>query len=55
MGIYRKLAKTYGWSPREIDETNLETLFDFLNYDDPNVRIKNGKIYRRAQRVPKWL
>lgn len=55
MGIYTKLVKAHDWSLGDVDETNLETLFDFLTYNDPNVRIKNGKVYRRAQGIPKWL
>nr|DAY89110.1 MAG TPA: hypothetical protein [Caudoviricetes sp.] len=55
IGLYRDIAKRFTWSLKEIDETNLETLFDFLTYEDPNVRVVNGKEYRRAQGVPKWL
>jgi len=55
MGLYGKLIKAHGWNLRELDETNLETLFDFLTYKDPNERIINGKVYRRATAPPKWL
>lgn len=55
MGLYGKLVKAHGWSLKELDETNLETLFDFLTYRDPNERVIKGKVYRRATSPPKWL
>jgi hypothetical protein len=57
--LYRHLVKEYGWSLKDIDETNLETLFDFLlmSRDDRNTRIIGGKVYKRAERnkPPAWL
>ncbi len=55
IGLYRKLADSFFWNPKDIDDTSLETLFDFIAWKDPNVRMKNGKVYRRAEGVPKWL
>jgi hypothetical protein len=58
--IYRLLAKNYGWSPRDIDETYLDTLFDFLlgrTQEDKDTRVINGRIYKRAKKgePPAWL
>lgn len=56
--VYRKCVEKYGWSLKDIDETNLETLFDFVLYKekpDPNIRTINGKTYRRATKPPSWL
>ena len=57
MGLYRKLVSTYNWSLKEIDDTDIETLMDFIFYkeNNPNVRIINGKEYRRAKETPNWL
>jgi hypothetical protein len=54
------LVREYGWSLRDIDETNLETLFDFLLLDaleDENTITINGETYKRASRdkPPTWL
>ena len=57
--LYKHLVDRYGWSLRDIDETNLETLFDFLlmKREDPNTRVIRGKVYKRAERgkPPAWL
>lgn len=58
MFLYKKCAKEWGWVPKDIDETNLETLMDFLFFKelaDPNTRIINGKTYKRATKPPSWL
>lgn len=58
MSIYRKLVENYNWSLNNIDDTNLETLVDFLMFKpekDPNVRVINGKEYHRAKTCPRWL
>lgn len=57
MHIYCWCAKVFRWDLRSIDETNFETLIDFLTFDenDPNERTINGRTYRRAQGVPQWL
>jgi hypothetical protein len=55
MGIYNKFIKAFNWTLRDLDETNFETLIDYIFYKDPNVRIINGKEYKRAQGAPKWL
>lgn len=43
---------------KEIDDTDLDTLFEFLTFKtkkDPNVRFIEGKEYRRAKKPPTWL
>lgn len=51
------LAKRFNWSLKEIEETNLETLMDFIWYkdNDPNTRTINGNTYTRTQGVAQWL
>jgi hypothetical protein len=57
MSVYRHLVKTFNWNLKDIDETNLETLVDFLFFttNDPNVKIINGKEYHRVKKAPTWL
>lgn len=59
MGIYYRLVNAHGWSLKDIDETNLETLFDFIYYkdNDPNTRVINGKTYHKysGHGAPDWL
>lgn len=60
LGLYKVLVQQYGWSLREIDDTYLETLFDFLlgkSPEEDNTRIINGKVYKRAAKgaPPAWL
>ncbi|APM39395.1 hypothetical protein [Clostridium kluyveri] len=57
MSIYKKLVDTFNWCLNNIDDTDFETLVDFLffNTNNPNVKIINGKEYRRAKGVPSWL
>lgn len=58
MSVYKSCVKQYGWSLKAIDETNLETLMDFLFFKesaDPNTRTINGKEYKRATKAPSWL
>jgi hypothetical protein len=53
--MYAMLVQRLGWSLNQIDETDFETLMDFLFYHDPDVRAINGRQYRRARGVPTWL
>jgi hypothetical protein len=58
--LYKKCVKEFQWSLKDIDDTNLETLLDFLlfeNKPDPNTRVIGGKVYRRATpgTAPSWL
>lgn len=42
----------------DIDETDFCNLLAFIQFrpeDDPDVRIINGKVYKRAKDVPDWL
>lgn len=58
MLLYTRFAKAYGWSLNDIDETDFETLIDFVWFredDDPNIRVIDGKEYKRAEDVPSWL
>jgi len=58
MSIYRQLVRKFTWNLNDIDNTNLETLVDFLFFnpeEDPNVRVIDGKEYHRAQSAPSWL
>lgn len=53
--LYHTLVQRLHWSLQQIDETDFETLMDYLFYKDPDVKIINGKEYRRAQGAPAWL
>lgn len=58
--LYKRLVKEHGWNLNDIDETNIETLFDFLfmeKYQDKNVAVIHGKEYMRAApgKAPEWL
>ena len=58
--LYRRLVKDFGWTLKDIDETNLETLFDFLlmqESPDNSTRVIRGKEYKRAEpgKPPAWL
>jgi hypothetical protein len=57
MGLYSSLVNNFGWSLRDIDNTYLDTLIDFIYYkdNDPNTKVINGKTYHRAKGVPSWL
>ncbi len=58
MSVYRACVDRYGWSLKDIDETDIETLFEFLvfrNRPDPNIRVIDGRVYRKATRPPSWL
>lgn len=42
----------------DIDETDFCNLLAFIQFkpeDDPNIRVINGKEYRRAKEAPNWL
>ena len=56
--LYTRCVRAFGWSLRELDETDFETLIEFLWHEepeDPNTRVIGGKTYRRAQGAPTWL
>lgn len=57
MSVYKKLVENYGWSLNQIDETDIETLVEFIffNRNDPDIRVINGKEYHRAKGAPSWL
>lgn len=41
----------------DLDETNMETLLDYLFFKpkNPNVKVIDGKTYVRASSPPSWL
>jgi hypothetical protein len=52
------INKKLGWTLFDIDETDFCNLLAFISFSpesDPDVRIINGKEYRRAKNVPDWL
>jgi len=53
--MYKKCVENWGWSLNDIDDTNFETLMDFLLFKDPNLRVIDGKKYKRATKPPSWL
>lgn len=58
MSVYRTCVEKFGWNLRDIDETDLDTLFEFLVFrakPDHNVRIIDGREYHRAKDTPSWL
>lgn len=60
MNIYRTYINKYNWGLNELDETNLETLIDFMllkTSEDKNTKIINGQTYMRAEKnkPPSWL
>ena len=58
LNLKRTIAKKWGWSLHAIDETDIDNLLSFIQFkleDDPDVRIINGKEYRRAKQAPSWL
>ena len=57
MKIYTKAVKELGWSLRDIDDTYLDTLMEFLFFkeSDPNIKVIAGKEYHRTTKVPNWL
>lgn len=53
-----KINKKLGWTLFDIDETDFCNLLAFISFNpesDPDIRIINGKEYRRAKSVPDWL
>ncbi|MFA6717905.1 MAG: hypothetical protein WCS15_02375 [Prevotella sp.] len=58
MKLYRMCIQKFQWSLRELDETDFDTLIEFLFYEeksDPNIRTIGGKTYKRATAPPSWL
>ena len=58
MHIYRSCVDKFGWSIKDIDDTDLDTLFEFMvlrEEPDPNVKIIDGRSYIRSTKVPEWL
>lgn len=56
--LYSKCVDNFGWSLKDIDDTNIETLIDFIFHKskpDPDIRIIGGKVYKRAIKPPSWL
>ena len=56
LNLKRTISRKLGWSLFDIDETDFGNLLAFIQFDgDPDVRIINGKEYRRAKGAPSWL
>ena len=55
MGLYKKCAQGFGWSPKDMDETDFDTLVEFVWYSDTSVKVIGGKEYKRASKCPSWL
>jgi len=58
LNLKRTIHKKLHWSLYEIDETDFCNLLAFIQFspdDDPDVRIINGKEFRRAKQAPSWL
>ena len=58
LNLKRTIAKKWGWTLHDIDETDINNLLAFIQFspeDDPDVRVVNGKEYRRAKQAPSWL
>ncbi len=58
MKLYKMCVKNLHWSLRDLDETEFETLIQFLFCEeekDNNTRVINGKTYKRAATAPSWL
>ena len=53
--LYHTLAIQLHWPVAQIDAADFESLLRFVFYRDPDVRIINGREYRRAVGVPNWL
>lgn len=53
--LYHTLAAKLQWPVSQIDAADFESLMSFVFYRDPDVRIINGREYRRARGVPAWL
>ena len=53
--LYHTLALRLKWPVAQIDAADFESLLRFVFYRDPDVRIINGREYRRAVGVPTWL
>ncbi|MEA4919385.1 MAG: hypothetical protein VB078_00455 [Clostridiaceae bacterium] len=58
MKLYRMCVQSFKWSLKELDETDFDTLVEFLFFEekaDPNTRVIGGKTYKRATAAPNWL
>jgi hypothetical protein len=52
--LYSTIVEKLSWPLKQIDETDFDTLMEFLFYKDPDVRYIKGKKYVRTS-DPKWL
>lgn len=58
LSLKRTIAKKWGWTLHDIDETDISNLLAFVQFspeEDPDIRIIDGKEYRRAKQAPSWL
>lgn len=56
MSAFKECAKAYGWSLKDIEETNLESLLEFWQTKTTETEITiNGKKYKLAAKPPAFL
>ena len=58
MKLYKMCVNNLHWSLRDLDETEFDTLIQFLFCEeekDDNTRTIGGKTYKRASAAPSWL
>lgn len=57
--LYKVCVENFNMSLFEVDNTNFETLIEYIFHEkkNKNVKIINGKMYVRAEKgkVPSWL
>lgn len=55
ISMYRTCVSRFGWDLAAIDNTNFETLIDFICWRDPDTQMIAGKVYKRTTKPPAWL
>jgi hypothetical protein len=57
LDLYRNCAKAFGWSIKDCDESDFETLMLFwlTEASAPTQKTINGQVYKLASRAPSFL
>lgn len=56
MSAFKECARAYGWSLKDIEETNLESLLEFWNTKVAETeKVINGTTYKLAAKPPAFL
>lgn len=58
LNLKRTIVKKLGWTLHDIDETDIDNLLAFMQFnpeEDPDVKVINGKEYHRVKQAPSWL